>query len=297
MFSDVKLGIAPINWTNDDDPSLGGDISFEQCICEMHEAGFVGCEVGNKFPRDTDQLHAHLKPFNLQVASAWMSTYFTIKEKCQATIDDFKKHMLFLKAMGAKVIVVCECGHAIQGSEKPLLSDHKPLFSTSQWQALQDGLHRISEMARENNMWVVYHAHMGTGVQTEDELHTLMGRTDPGLLGLLLDTGHIHFSGADPAALARTYGKRIKHVHLKDLREKIHHHVDKAQLHFMDAVRAGVFTVPGDGCIDFTPIFKALSDSDYHGWFIVEAEQDPKLAPPLAYAKKTRQYIRQLTGL
>jgi len=296
MFNNIKVGIAPINWTNDDDPSLGGDVPFEQCIREMQESGYVGCEVGNKFPRDPQTLHAALEPLNLQIASAWVSVYFTEEDRYQASITAFAKHLDFLKAMGAKVIVICECGHCIQGSDQPILGA-KPVFSEQQWQQLIDGLHAIGQMAKQQDMQIVYHAHMGTGVQTEAELDRLMQGTDADLVSLLLDTGHIVYGGGDPLAIIQKHSKRIKHVHLKDLRRDMIEEVRRDRLSFMDGVRLGTFTTPGDGMIDFAPIFKALSASHYQGWFIVEAEQDPVKAPPLAYATQARKFIRELIGI
>ena len=163
MFDQVKIGISPLSWTNDDDPSLGGDIPFEQCIQEMQQAGYVGCEVGNKFPKDPVQLHAALDPLQLQVASAWFSTYFTVPGQEKKTIDDFVRHMNFLKAMGCEVIVVCECGGSIQGTQEAILGGNKPVFSKKQWQQLVSGLHRMGEMACDNGMTIVYHEHIGTG--------------------------------------------------------------------------------------------------------------------------------------
>lgn len=297
MFSHVQLGISPINWTNDDDPSLGGEISFEQCIREMHEAGYEGCEMGNRFPKEIATLQKALSPYPLQIVSAWFDTYFTIKEKKEATLSRFKKHCDFLKAMGALVIVVCECAYAIQGTALPILSNQKYCFSKKEWQRLIDGLHEIGEYARYNDMHIVYHAHMGTGIQTDVELEYLMHHSDPELVSLLVDTGHSYFAGGDPLSIIKMHSKRIRHVHLKDVRESVLHKVKKENLHFMDAVRSGVFTVPGDGDINFESVFFALSEAQYKGWMIVEAEQDPKKANPYVYAKNARETIRALTGL
>jgi inosose dehydratase len=295
-MNQIKLGIAPIGWSNDDMPELGGHISFEQCIKEMAEAGYQGCEVGNKFPRDPEVLHTALLPYQLSVASAWYSTYFTEPERTQKTIDGFIQHMQFLHAMGAKVIVVCECGHGIQGKSLPVLS-HKPVFTETQWQMLINGLHHIGQLAIKNNMTIVYHHHMGTGVQLSDEIDRLMELTDPALVSLLLDTGHLYFSGSNPYNTLQKHGSRIKHVHLKDIRDDILKLTMADNLSFLDAVRSGVFTVPSDGCIDFAPIFHSLLDLNYQGWWIVEAEQDPDKANPLIYAKMARDFIRRSVGL
>lgn len=291
----IQLGIAPIAWTNDDMPELGKENSFEQCISEMALAGFAGSEVGNKYPRDPVVLRKYLALRNLQIASAWFSSYITTKP-FQETEDAFIQHRDFLSAMGAKVIVVSEQGHSIQGQAVPLFSN-KPVFSDADWGKLGVGLHRLGELAREKHMAVVYHHHMGTGVQTTAEIDKLMQITDPDLVSLLFDTGHLVFSGEDPYEVLEKYLPRIKHVHLKDIRQEVVNKVKADGLSFLQAVKEGAFTVPGDGVIDFAPLFEKLGEYGYEGWFVVEAEQDPAKANPFEYAQKARKYIRQMTGL
>ncbi|MDI9484768.1 MAG: myo-inosose-2 dehydratase [Bacillota bacterium] len=293
---DVKLGIAPIAWTNDDMPELGGEISFEQCIDEMALAGFEGSEVGNKYPRDPEVLKQALEPRGLEIASAWFSAFLTTKE-LEETAAEFIKHRDFLHAMGAKVIVVAEQGHSIQGQMDTPLHANKPVFTDEEWERLVDGLHHLGELAHEKGMQIVYHHHMGTGVQTFAEVVRLMESTDPERVSLLLDTGHIAFAGGDPVEMIEKFGPRIKHVHFKDLRAEVEEAVETEQLSFLQAVKRGVFTVPGDGRIDFVPIIEALNEIDYRGWIVVEAEQDPALAPPLEYARKARAYIKEKAGL
>ena len=293
---DVKLGIAPIAWTNDDMPELGGEISFEQCIDEMALAGFEGSEVGNKYPRDPEVLKQALEPRGLEIASAWFSAFLTTKE-LEETAAEFIKHRDFLHAMGAKVIVVAEQGHSIQGQMDTPLHANKPVFTDEEWERLVDGLHHLGELAHEKGMQIVYHHHMGTGVQTFAEVVRLMESTDPERVSLLLDTGHIAFAGGDPVEMIEKFGPRIKHVHFKDLRAEVDEAVETEQLSFLQAVKRGVFTVPGDGRIDFVPIIEALNEIDYRGWIVVEAEQDPALAPPLEYARKARAYIKEKAGL
>lgn len=249
---DVKLGIAPIAWTNDDMPELGGEISFEQCIDEMALAGFEGSEVGNKYPRDPEVLKQALEPRGLEIASAWFSAFLTTKE-LEETAAEFIKHRDFLHAMGAKVIVVAEQGHSIQGQMDTPLHANKPVFTDEEWERLVDGLHHLGELAHEKGMQIVYHHHMGTGVQTFAEVVRLMESTDPERVSLLLDTGHIAFAGGDPVEMIEKFGPRIKHVHFKDLRAEVEEAVETEQLSFLQAVKRGVFTVPGDGRIDFVP--------------------------------------------
>lgn len=291
----IKLGIAPIGWSNEDLPELGGHIPFEQCIKEMSAAGYQGCEVGHKFPRDTNVLSKALSQYNLSVASAWYTTYFTEEGREQETITGFIRHMNFLKTMGAKVIVVCECGHGALYDSSPLFKA-KPNFSPTQWHNLLIGFAHVGQLAKDNGMTIVCHHHMGTGIQHQEEIDFLMAQTHPDLVSLLLDTGHLACAGVDPLAVIKKHGARIKHVHLKDIRADVLQRVKDENLSFLDGVKAGMFTVPGDGDINFQPIFTALLDLNYEGWWVVEAEQDPDKANPLAYATLAREYLRKTVG-
>lgn len=292
----VKLAIAPIAWTNDDMPDLGSENTFEQCVSEMALAGFTGTEVGNKYPRDTTVLKKALELRGLNVASAWFSAFLTTKPY-EETKAEFIKHRDFLNEMGAKVIVVSEQGHSVQGQLETPVFDQKPKFTEEEWKLLADGLNKLGELAKEKDMKIVYHHHMGTGVQTEEEVDKLMDMTDENLVHLLYDSGHLKFSGEDTVSVLKKYINRIKHVHLKDIRAEVVEEVKNGKWSFLKAVREGAFTVPGDGCIDFEPIFKVLDENKYEGWFVVEAEQDPAKANPLEYAIKARKYIKEKTQI
>lgn len=292
----IKLGIAPIAWTNDDMPELGAENSFEQCISEMALSGFKGTEIGNKYPKDPEELKKYLEIRGLEVASAWFSAFLTTKP-FEETAEAFKKHRDFLNAMGAKVIVVSEQGHSIQGQQDTPVFEEKPHFTDEEWNLLTEGLEKLGELAKEKDMAIVYHHHMGTGVQTTEEIERLMENTDPELVSLLYDTGHLVFSGEDPIEIYEKYKDRIKHIHFKDIREDKMKEVKSEKDSFLAGVRKGVFTVPGDGMIDFAPIWEEIKKSGYEGWIVVEAEQDPAIANPFEYAVKAREYIRDVTGL
>jgi inosose dehydratase len=289
------LGITPTVWTNDDLPTLGDDISFEQCVSEMALAGFQGCSVGHKYPRDPKVLKPALELRGLRVSEPWASTYFTVAGMEERTFNSFREQMAFIKAMGGSEIVVAELGNAVHQQPISLLPN-KPVMTQEQWSRLSTGLNRLGKVANDDGMRLCYHHHMGTVVQTRAEVDRLLEMTDPALVNLLLDTGHLHWSGDDPLALARDHAKRIKHVHLKDIRDKIKDQAAKNNWSFLEAVMEGVFTVPGDGDIDFKPILESLSSSGFEGWLVVEAEQDAKKAHPLTYAKKARSYLRDIIG-
>ena len=296
MTKQIQLAIAPIAWTNDDMPELGSENTFGQCISEMALAGFTGTEIGNKYPKDPEVLEQYLNIRGLKVASAWFSAFLTTKP-FEETAEAFKAHRDFLHAMGAKVIVVAEQGHSIQGIMTAPVFDDKPVFTDEEWKKLAEGLEKLGDLAHEKDMEIVYHHHMGTGVQTTEEIDRLMEMTDPDKVKLLFDTGHLVFSGENPIAVYNRHQDRIKHIHFKDIRQETAEEVEKEKDSFLNGVKKGVFTVPGDGMIDFTPIWTAIHASDYEGWIVVEAEQDPAKANPFEYAVKARSYIREVTGL
>ncbi len=292
----VYLGITPTGWTNDDMPGLGDDIPFEQCVSEMALAGFEGCSVGHKYPKDPEVLKRELGLRGLRVSEPWASTLFTVAEMEDRTVEGFRQQMAFIKEMGGTDVVVAELGHAVHQQPVYVLAN-KPVFSDEQWGRMVEGLNRLGRMAAEEDMRLCYHQHMGTGVQTRAEVDRLMNDTDPEVVHLLFDTGHLYWAGDDPLDMARAYADRIKHVHLKDIRKDVLDRCMERKFSFLESVIEGAFTVPGDGVIDFEPIFRALADAGYEGWLIVEAEQDPHKANPLEYAKKARAYLREVAGL
>jgi|SRR5690625_1379632 len=292
----IKLGIAPIGWTNDDMPELGEKNTFEQCVSEMALAGFKGTEIGNKFPRNNKHLKKELVMRDLEIASAWFSSFLTT-DNYDETEKRFIEHRDFLSNMGAKVIVVSEQGHSIQGMKNKALFVEKPYFTEAEWDSLADGLNHLGKLAKDKDMKLVYHHHMGTGVQTTEEIEELLSRTDEKLVYLLYDTGHLYLSGEDPIHILKKHVSRIKHIHLKDVRNHVARDIKEREISFLDGVKAGMFTVPGDGDIDFLPILQLIAGSTYKGWFIVEAEQDPEKANPFEYALIARKYIKKITSL
>jgi inosose dehydratase len=232
----------------------------------------------------------------LTICNAWFSSFLTTKPYAEVE-KEFLKHRDFLYAVGARVIGAAEQGHSIQGQQGTPVFDAKPSFTDDEWKRLCDGLCRLGERAAEKGMKLTYHHHMGTGVQTFEEIDRLMEGTETGKLDLLYDTGHLVFSGEDYLAVLKKWGKRVKHVHLKDVRKNVVAKVRKDKMSFLGAVKAGAFTVPGDGDVDFAPVFAELKKIGYEGWWVVEAEQDPALANPLEYAQKARAYIRDKSGI
>ena len=299
MFDSTRvfLGIAPIGWCNDDMPELGAENTFRQTVSEMALAGFTGCEIGNKYPSDPKELKWELDLRGMRIASRWFSS-FILTQPIEQVEADFTRELDFLAAVGANRINVSEQSYSIQGQpDTPVLADRKHVMDDAEWDRFCKGLNRLGRIAKDRGFKLCFHHHMGTVVQTAAETDRMLANTDPDLVFLCYDTGHFTFAGEDPLTVLKKYVGRVGHVHLKDMRPDVVAKVRPEGWSFLKAVRSGAFTVPGDGCVDYDPIFKLLADAKYEGWLLVEAEQDPALANPLEYAIKARKYIREHTGL
>ena len=293
----VKLGIAPIAWTNDDMPDLGKENTFEQCVSEMALAGFTGSEVGNKYPKDPEVLKKALELRGVEICNQWFSR-FLITKPFEEVEKEFRAQLAFLKAMGAKVIGASEQSHSVQGQMDTPIFGHKYEMNDQEWDTFCTGMNKLGKIAKEEyGIALTFHHHMGTVVQSLAEVDRMMENTDPEYVSLLFDTGHFTYCGEDPLEVVKKYVHRIKHVHLKDIRPEVVEQVKKENMSFLAGVRAGAFTIPGDGCINYDPIFKVLEEAGYEGYMVVEAEQDPAKANPLEYAIRARKFIAEKTGL
>lgn len=292
----VSLGIAPIGWTNDDMPDLGKENTFEQTISEMALAGFQGSEVGSHYPTDPAVLKKALDLRGMTICNQWFSS-FLISRPYEETEAAFIKQCDFLRQVGSRCIGASEQSHSIQGMLDHPIQEGKYVMNDEEWDLLTNGLNKLGKIAKDKGMALTFHHHMGTVVQTEEEIDRFMDSVDPDLVYLLFDSGHLFFAGIDPEKVLKKYVDRVRHVHLKDLRRSVVEQSREGKWSFLKGVRAGTFTVPGDGDVDFAPIFRILEEADYQGWVVVEAEQDPAVANPFEYALKARKYIAEHTGL
>ena len=284
----VRLGISPIGWSNDDLPELGGDIPLDTCLAEASEAGFEGIELGHKFPRDPPLLQSLLGDHELHLVSGWYSGRLLERSVAEELVA-IEPHRDVLAAMGSAVLVYAETSGGIAGDRTRPLS-RRPSLPNGHWRDFGIHLTELADRLAERGIRLAYHHHMGTVVETADEIDRLMASTG-GSVGLLLDTGHLAFAGADPVDIAWRHGLRISHVHCKDVRPDVLARARAADQSFLDSVIDGVFTVPGDGAIDFGAVLGALKAANYRGWLVVEAEQDPAKAPPLVYARRGFAYL------
>ena len=284
----VRIGINPLTWTNDDMPELGAETPLEVCLTETAAAGYAGIELGNKFPRVASELRPLLQNHGLSLVSGWYSGKLLERPAAdeKTAVED---HLSLLTDLGCTVMVFAEVSGCIHGSKGIPLS-RRPTLEPGEFKEFGRRLTEVAKYLNGRGIGMAFHHHMGTVVQSAEDIDRLMDNTGDEV-GLLLDTGHLTYAGGDPVAAARTYASRINHVHCKDLRPKVLNRVRAEDWSFLNAVLEGVFTVPGDGMIDYPGVFEPLQKVGYSGWLVVEAEQDPAKAHPLTYARMGFDYL------
>ncbi len=286
-----KLAVSPINWRNDDMPELGAENTLEKFFTEAAEIGYDGVEMGAQYPREADELRAMLQPYNLQLASGWYDMGL-LNRSAEEEFEAMRPHIELLRAMGCKVVVVSETiNSTIHNQINTGVSDKK-IMTEEEWQRFTSRLDKLAALMKEINMPLTYHAHIGTVIETEEEIDRMMAECPN--VNLLYDTGHLSYAGADPLEVLNRYINRINHIHLKDVRQEVIRKVRSENKSFLSGVMDGSFTVPSDGDIDFDSILRAVFASSYEGWFVVEAEQDPAKAPAKEYAQKAHNYLTSM---
>ncbi len=286
----IRLGIAPIGWSNDDLPELGGDITLEQCLREARQAGYSGVEKGGKFPMDPKILKPLMQDHALELVSGWFSGRLL-----EVTVEEeksrIKEQLALYQAMGCPVMVYAETVGTVQGLIETPVSQ-RPKLKRDDIRRYGEKLTKFAEFLEAEHCPMTFHHHMGTVIEIEEEIDLLMENTDVAV-GLLLDTGHLTFAGGDVTGTTERWGKRINHVHTKDIRKDVLKKLKAEDWSFLKGVLEGVFTVPGDGSIDFGAFMKSLKAIDYAGWVVIEAEQDPKKANPLKMAEIGMEALRE----
>ena len=286
----VKLGIAPIAWSNDDMPELGGETPLEQCLSEASEAGFSGIESGGKFPKQSEKLIPLLEKYKLNLCSGWYGANlrkYTVKEE----IALIQQQLKLFKDCNSPCVVFAEVSGSIAGNQSRPLST-RPQMDDDMWKNFCKKISEMGKYLQDQGMPLAYHHHMGTVIETQKDTERLLENTGDEVK-LALDTGHMLFAGGNSIKVISDYKERLAHVHCKDMRKNI---LDKSlqnDLSFREAFLEGAFTVPGDGCIDYKPLLNFLKKNDYSGWLVVEAEQDPSKANPFEYAKIGYKYLSQ----
>lgn len=285
----VKLGVSPISWTNDDMPELGKDTSVEHCLKEGKQAGYSGFELGGKWPKDSAILTPLFDKYDMDVVSSWFCGGL-LEDTLEGEIERITPHMNLLKEMGTEVIVYCEMDSCVHGDIGLPLSK-RPVLDNEQWEEWTDKLSQLAKYTLSHGMKLAYHHHMGTVVQVEEEVDKLMAMTTHDL-GLVFDTGHLIYAGADPLEVYKKHSSRVMHIHCKDVRGEILNRSLETDSSFLNSVLNGIYTVPGDGDFNFPELFKMVSDNNFNGWVVVEAEQDPAKAHPLTYVTMGYENIK-----
>lgn len=285
------IGINPLTWSNDDLPSLGADIGLDTCLEQAAAAGYAGVELGHKFPRRAEVLGPLLDRYGLALVSGWYSLRL-LERSAKEEFTAMQPHLQLLSALGSTVMVCAEVTRCVHGDINARLSG-RPQLGAVEFRQFADRLSELAERMQDSGMRLAYHHHMGTVIQTEAEVDALMTACRPAV-ELLLDSGHLGYAGGDPVRAASNHAARIAHVHCKDIREDVLTRCLNRDTSFLEAVLQGVFTVPGDGCIDYAAVLAPLTAIGYDGWLVVEAEQDPAVADPVTYATAGYRALRQV---
>ena len=287
----IRIGINPISWSNDDLPSLGGETPLSTALSEGKQIGYEGFELNGKFPKDAKGVGDVLRPYTLALVSGWYSGRLAQRSAAEE-IDAIASHVQLLAQNGAKVLVYGEVADSIQGQRIPLIE--RPRFHSERaWQQYAEKLDELARFTLSQGIRLAYHHHMGAYVESPSDIDTLMRLTGPEV-GLLFDAGHCYMGGGEPVQVLRKHIDRVCHVHFKDVRKPVVQLARNNLWSFPDCIINGTFTVPGDGDIDFGELLDVLLAADYHGWLVVEAEQDPAVAPSFAYAQKGYETLRAL---
>jgi inosose dehydratase len=278
----IRFGVSPIAWINDDMPELGADTALEHVLAEARDIGFAGIELGGRFPRDATTLTSLLARFQLVLVGGWYSASL-LTRSAREEIAALQAHLGLLKALGCTVFIIAETSNAIHGNRNRALSA-SPRLDRAGWARFGEKLTEVADYVAAAGMRLAYHHHLGTVVESGEDLERLLESTGPSV-GVTIDTGHAALGGVDAVSVIRTHPQRVAHVHCKDIRGEIFRKIKADGGSFLSGVLDGMFTVPGDGDIDFRKVLQALAEIGYSGWIIVEAEQDPAVADPRRYGE------------
>ena len=285
----IRFGVSPIAWINDDMPELGGDTPLESVLRDIQEVGFAGVELGGKFPRDPDALRKLLGNYDLALVGGWYSSNLLVRD-AKAEIEALRGHLELLQALDSKVFVIAETSNAIHG-DRSIPLNRSPALAEDEWKMFGERMTRVADFIAGQGLRLAYHHHLGTVVESGEEFDRFLASTSESV-GLTLDTGHAALGGIDALSILERVPERIAHVHCKDIRRTVFESVLNGGSSFLDGVLRGMFTVPSDGDLDFQPLFEALSEMNYSGWVIVEAEQDPAIADPRTFARIGLETLR-----
>ena len=277
----IRFGVSPIAWINDDMPELGGDTPVEQVLADVRDLGFAGVELGGKFPRDPPALKQLLGAYGLALVGGWYSAGLLTRSAADE-IEAMRSHLELLQALGSSVFVIAETSNAIHGRRDCPLGN-SPVLDDDEWKLFGERMTEVADLVERSGLRLAYHHHLGTVVETAEELDGFFESTGDSV-GITLDSGHAALGGIDPVRVIRESPGRVAHVHCKDVRRPVFESIMERDASFLDGVLEGMFTVPGDGDLPFSALMDELAAAGYSGWIVVEAEQDPAIADPRTYA-------------
>ena len=289
----IRWGVSPIAWCNDDMQELGAETTLDELLSDVRDIGFDGVELGNKFPRDPEVLAPIMAGYGLDIVGGWYSSNLLVRD-ADAEIDALAKHLALLEAMGSSVFILAETSNAVHGDRTSRLDAH-PVLAAGQWDQFGERLNRVAAFVNGRGLRFAYHHHLGTVVETQNELDRFFEVTGDHV-GLVLDTGHALYGGIDPVRIVETHPERVQHVHCKDIRRGRYNQLRASGASFLNGVVSGMFTAPGDGDFDYAPFMRALARIDYSGWIVIEAEQDPAVADPREYSRLGLATLQRLAA-
>ena len=279
----IRWGVSPIAWCNDDMRELGGDTTLDELLTDVKEIGFDGVELGNKFPREPEALAPIMANYGLDIVGGWYSSNLLVRD-ADAEIAALAKHLALLEYMDSSVFILAETSNAVHCDRYGSRLDRHPILPAGDWKQFGERLNAVARYINDRGLRFAYHHHLGTVVETKDELERFFDATGDHV-GLVLDTGHALFGGIEPIDVIKARPERVTHVHCKDVRNAKYDEFLANGTSFLNGVVGGMFTAPGDGDYDYAPFMRALADMDYSGWIVIEAEQDPAIANPRDYSQ------------
>ncbi|WP_374394645.1 myo-inosose-2 dehydratase [Sphingopyxis sp.] len=288
----IRWGVSPIAWCNDDMRELGGDTTLDELLTDVRDIGFDGVELGNKFPRDPEVLAPIMAGYGLDIVSGWYSSNLLVRD-ADAEIAALSKHLALLEYMDSSVFILAETSNAVHGDRTGSRLDTHPVLPAADWKQFGERLNTVARFITDRGLRFAYHHHLGTVVETKDELERFFDATGDHV-GLVLDTGHALFGGIEPIDVIKARPERVAHVHCKDVRTAKYDAFLADGTSFLNGVVGGMFTAPGDGDYDYAPFMRALADMDYSGWIVIEAEQDPAIANPREYSQLGLDTLKRL---
>jgi inosose dehydratase len=284
----VKIAGAPISWGVCEVPGWGHQLDPKRVLAEMSRLGLTATEFGPDgwLPVDTSERAQLLADENLAPVGAFVP--LVLHDRDAGPLPDAERALQGFQAAGGDVLVVA----AASGADG---YDARPVLNEEEWQTVYANLDRIAELAADYGVKPTLHPHVGTMVETREEVERVLRNS---AIPLCLDTGHLLIGGTDPAQLVEEYGDRVNHVHAKDVRAEIAEQVRRGELTYTEAVRRGIYVPLGQGDVDFAGIVRSLEAAGFDGWYVLEQDTilpgEPDDDGPVVDVERSLRFLRNL---